>query len=208
CLIFICESIDQSSPSVSIPFYTHLLTSHRPVLAAVLRGTHSGRVEGPAGDRQAPRERCDRLPGTHTAALAALCTVSPGATVCRDAKRQIAQYVSDTLFAAESTSKRTRFIKGIQQPTLCLNTLKVLYSCCQVSKAPCQFLVDEALNTILLLLQCKLSPDDTILSQTVELTLYLLSILVIQLDHVPEPLEHSVGFITSILLQSPTPAHT
>ncbi|XP_041035943.1 serine/threonine-protein kinase 36-like [Carcharodon carcharias] len=208
CLIFICETVDQSSPAVSTPFYTHLLTTHRPVLAAVLRGTHSGRTEGPAGDRQATRERWDRLLGMHTAALAATCTVSPGATVCRQAKHQIAQYISDTLFTAESTSKRTRFIKGIQQPTLCLNTLKVLYSCCQVSKATCQLLVDEALNTLLLLLQCKLSPDDTILSQTVELTLYLLTILVIQLDHVPEPLEHSVGFITSILLQSHTPAHT
>ncbi|XP_038636280.1 serine/threonine-protein kinase 36 [Scyliorhinus canicula] len=159
---------------------------------------------GPASDKPAQR---DRVMGTHTAALAAICTVSPGATGCRHVKYQIAQYISDILFTAENTSARTRFIKGIEQPTLCLNTLKVLYSCCQVSKAPCQLLVDQALNSLLLLLQCKLCPEDAILSQTVEVTLYLLSILAIQLDHVPEPLEQSVGIITSIFLQSCTP-HT
>ncbi|XP_072341526.1 serine/threonine-protein kinase 36 [Scyliorhinus torazame] len=210
CLIFICETMDQISHPVSTSFYNQLLTTHRSVLAAVLQGTHSGppavrRTEGPASDKPAQRER---VMGTHTAALAAICTVSPGATGCRHVKYKIAQYINDILFTVENTSARTRFIKGIEQPTLCLNTLKVLYSCCEVSKAPCQLLVDQALNSLLLLLQCKLCPEDAILSQTVEVTLYLLSIVAIQLDHVPEPLEQSVGIITSIFLQSCTPAHT
>ncbi|XP_078063733.1 serine/threonine-protein kinase 36-like, partial [Mustelus asterias] len=210
CLIFICETMDQSSPSVSTSFYSHLLTTHRPVLAAILRGTHSDppgvqRVEGPASDRSSPRER---VSGTHAAALAAICTVSPGATGCRHVKYQIAQAISDNLFTTENTSKRTRFIKGLQQLALSLNTLKVLYSCCQVSKAPCQVLVDEALNCLLLLLRCEPSPSDTVQPQTVEVTLHLLSILVIQLDRVPEPLEQAVGLVTSIFLQSGTAAHT
>ncbi|XP_067883888.1 serine/threonine-protein kinase 36-like isoform X2 [Heterodontus francisci] len=173
CLMFICETMDQSSPAVSSSFYSHLLCSHQAVLTAVLRGCDRDprpvqRLESSAEDVQAARERWDRLLAANTATLAALCNVSPGATGCRDAKRKVSEYISDTLFTVDNTAKSIRFIEGIQNKSLCLSALKVLYSCCQVSKAPCQLLVDEALESLLLLLQSEVFPDDPVLSQTVE----------------------------------------
>ncbi|XP_067883889.1 serine/threonine-protein kinase 36-like isoform X3 [Heterodontus francisci] len=149
CLMFICETMDQSSPAVSSSFYSHLLCSHQAVLTAVLRGCDRDprpvqRLESSAEDVQAARERWDRLLAANTATLAALCNVSPGATGCRDAKRKVSEYISDTLFTVDNTAKSIRFIEGIQNKSLCLSALKVLYSCCQVF------------------------PDDPVLSQTVE----------------------------------------
>ncbi|XP_059499243.1 serine/threonine-protein kinase 36 isoform X2 [Stegostoma tigrinum] len=207
CLTCICETMDRSPPSVSRTFYSHLLSTHQRILATLLQGTHvdTPALQHPEGPQ---KEQWERLTATHTAALAAMCTITPGAIGCGDAKQQIAEHISNYVFAADSMPRRTRFIKGIQQPALCLSTLKVLYSCCQISEITCQLVVEEALDSLLQLLCCKLTVEDGILPMTQELTLHLLTVLVIQLDQVPESLEQKIEIITSIFLQSPAPTHT
>ncbi|XP_032895255.1 serine/threonine-protein kinase 36-like [Amblyraja radiata] len=56
------------------------------------------------------------------------------------------------------------------------------------------------------MLEKQVSPDDPVQCHNLELSLYLLSVLVIQLECVPDLLQQSAGMISSILLRSP--AHT
>ncbi|GCC42162.1 hypothetical protein chiPu_0026068, partial [Chiloscyllium punctatum] len=77
-----------------------------------------------------------------------------------------------------------------------------------LSESSCQLLVDEALDSLLQLLHCKLAVEDVVLSMTQEVTLYLLTVLLIQSDRVPESLEHSIEVITSIFHQPSAPTHT
>ncbi|XP_051865860.1 serine/threonine-protein kinase 36-like, partial [Pristis pectinata] len=205
CLILLCETMDRTSQASARRFYESLLSEHQAVLIGVLQGhqevTEQEGSEGSAAFR-------DRLQATYTAALSALCHVPPGAGGCPESKRklQVAHYVDGRLFPTENAAGTNGFLKGINEQSLALDTLKVLYSCCTVSKDTCHLVMDEAVQNLLVILENQVSPDEPVQSQTRELSLYLLSLMVIQLDRVPDTLEGATGTITAMLLRST--AHT
>ncbi|XP_069763580.1 serine/threonine-protein kinase 36 [Narcine bancroftii] len=194
CFIQLCQTMDQTSCS----FYESLLHENEPVLSTVLQVCQ--RFPQLEGLQVGMFQGCKLM--LYTAALSALCHVPPGRCHCQEAKHKVAQYISGRLLQGHN-AERKGFLQGIHDQSLALNTMKVLYSCCYISSDACQFIVDEALQSLLPLLENQMCSCDPSQTQMLEVALYLLSLTVIQLDHVPEALERATGIITSILLQSP-----
>ncbi|XP_072128102.1 serine/threonine-protein kinase 36 isoform X2 [Mobula birostris] len=204
CLILLCEAVDRTSRASSRLVYESLLSEHQAVLDSLLQGSQE--TQQPPTKQQGLEgflESQDHLQVVHTAAVAAVCHVPPGGSCCQESKRKVTQYVNNRLFPTEKPRAPNRFLNGIKDQTLVLYTLKVIYSCCNVSKDTCQLVMDEALQNLIGLLESQVSPEDPVWSQLWELSLFLLLLVVIQLDHVPDRLEDATGAVVSILLRSP-----
>ncbi|XP_055508732.1 serine/threonine-protein kinase 36-like [Leucoraja erinacea] len=196
--------MDGTSLASSRSFYESLLCQHQAVLVSVVQGC-GGLPQGGARGQgcRGAKAGGEGAEEVYTAALAALCHVAPRETCCQPAKHQVALYVTERLLAKEVGRGTGGFLDGLQDTGLTLDTLKVLYSCCNVSRDACQLVVDEVLQNILSMLEKQVSPDDPVQCHNLELSLYLLSVLVIQLECVPDLLQQSAGMISSILLRSP-----
>ncbi|XP_059810044.1 serine/threonine-protein kinase 36 isoform X2 [Hypanus sabinus] len=204
CLIVLCEAVDRTSQASSRLVYESLLSEHQVVLDSLLQGSRE--MQPPPTKQQGLEgfsESQDHLQIVHTAAVATLCHVPPGGNCCQESKCKVTQYVNNHLFPTEKPQEPNNFLNGIKDQTLVLYTLKVIYSCCNVSKDTCQLVMDEALPNLIGLLESQVSPEDPIWSQLWELSLFLLSLVVIQLDRVPDRLEDTTGAVISILLRSP-----
>ncbi|XP_075386498.1 serine/threonine-protein kinase 36 isoform X1 [Tenrec ecaudatus] len=193
CLTVLCEAMDGSSQAIANAFYSSLLTTQRAVLDGLLHGMTLPQLPfhtppGAPQVSQSLREQSEDLPGAISSALAAICTAPVGMPGCWEAKEQISRYLASQL--TESGSQlRPSLISGLQHPILCLHLLKVLYSCCHVSEHLCRVLGQEplALESLLMLVQGQVKVSDW--EESVEVTLYLLSLLVLRLQALPSGLE-------------------
>eukprot|EP00062_Callorhinchus_milii_P027843 gi/632991638/ref/XP_007884719.1/ PREDICTED: serine/threonine-protein kinase 36-like [Callorhinchus milii] len=79
------------------------------------------------------------------------------------------------------------FLSGIKHPGLSLHVLKVVFACCHVNLNLCQVVMDSCLQTFLLLLESEAAEGDASHGLDVEIVLYLLSLLVVRLQDIPEP---------------------
>ncbi|OWK12720.1 STK36, partial [Cervus elaphus hippelaphus] len=177
CFTVLCEAMDGNSWTISKAFYSSLLTTHRAVLDGLLHGLTVPQLpfHSPPGAPQVSqplREQCEDLPGAISSALAAMCTTP------------ISQHLADQL-TKDSNHLRSSLISALQHPILCLPLLKVLYSCCHVSERLCHLLGQEplALESLLKLAQGKVKVVDR--EESTEVTLYLLSLLVLRLQDLP-----------------------
>ncbi|MBZ3880629.1 Serine/threonine-protein kinase 36 [Sciurus carolinensis] len=112
---------------------------------------------------QTLREQSEDLPAAISSALAAICTAPVGLPGCWDAKEQVSWHLANQL-TEDSSQLRPSLISGLRHPILCLDLLKVLYSCCHISERLCHLLGQEplALESLLMLVQGKvrLTPPD------------------------------------------------
>ncbi|KAM9248984.1 serine/threonine-protein kinase 36 isoform 2-T2 [Dugong dugon] len=193
CFTVLCEAMDGNSRVISTAFYSSLLTMQRAVLDGLLHGLTVPQLpfHTPPGAPQVSqplREQSEDLPGAISSALAAICTAPVGLPGCWEAKEQVSRYLANQL-TEDSSQLRPSLISGLQHPILCLHLLKVLYSCCHVSERLCHLLGQEplALESMLMLVQGKVKVMDW--EESTEVTLYLLSLLVLRLQDLPSGME-------------------
>ncbi|XP_069507703.1 serine/threonine-protein kinase 36 [Ambystoma mexicanum] len=204
CLILLCEAVDLSAESIYCHFYSSLLLKHRVFFDGLLR---EGLVSGPNAVRGRDgvnvKESRDRKVAVSIVALAAICKLPTGLREGREVKEKVLQYVAETLLS-ESCKASWSFFSGFQQPTLALNTLKVVYSCCHVSLDLCRNLQrdPQALASLIMLLEGKILVPDAYIVQTTEITLYLLSLMMLQLQTVPAQLEQVAPLISALFTES------
>nr|KAF6337554.1 serine/threonine kinase 36 [Myotis myotis] len=193
CFTVLCEAMDGNSCTISKAFYSSLLTTQRAVLDGLLHGLTVPQLpfHTPPGAPQVSqplREQSEDLPGAISSALAAICVVPLGLPGCWEAKEQISRHLANQL-TEDNNQLRPSLICGLQHPVLCLHLLKVLYSCCHVSERLCRRLGQEplALKSLLMLVQGKIKVVDW--EESTEVTLYLLSLLVLRLQDLPSGME-------------------
>ncbi|XP_029463799.1 serine/threonine-protein kinase 36 [Rhinatrema bivittatum] len=190
CLVFLCEAIDTSSPSVFCHYYSSLLSIHQPVLATIICGASYQhpmltRPEGIAEDPVTGKEHRERLAGFFVAALAAASMFLPGLQDRREMKEKVSRY---------------GFLFRTSASKLALNTLKVLYSCCHVHLDLCGLLErdPQVLSSLMLLLQGKVPMPESARIQAAEGSLHLLSLLILQLHAVPSQLDLAITTVVSL----------
>nr|XP_044607356.1 serine/threonine-protein kinase 36 isoform X1 [Equus asinus] len=206
CFIVLCEAMDGNSWTVAKAFYCSLLTTQRAVLDGLLHGLTVLQlpVHSPPGAPQVSqplREQSADLPGALSSALAAICTTPVGLPGCWKAKEQITRHLANQLIE-DSTQLRPSIISGLKHPILCLHLLKILYSCCHISDHLCHLLVQEplALESLLMLVRGKVKVVDW--EESAEVTLYLLSLLVLRLQDLPSGMEKLGGEIATVFTRS------
>lgn len=206
CFIVLCEAMDGNSWTVAKAFYCSLLTTQRAVLDGLLHGLTVLQlpVHSPPGAPQVSqplREQSADLPGALSSALAAICTTPVGLPGCWKAKEQITRHLANQLIE-DSTQLRPSIISGLKHPILCLHLLKILYSCCHISEHLCHLLVQEplALESLLMLVQGKVKVVDW--EESAEVTLYLLSLLVLRLQDLPSGMEKLGSEIATVFTRS------
>ncbi|XP_054946027.1 serine/threonine-protein kinase 36 isoform X3 [Physeter macrocephalus] len=206
CFTVLCEAMDGNSWTISRAFYSSLMTTQRAVLDGLLHGLTVPQFpfHSPPGAPEASqplREQSGDLPGAISSALAALCAAPVGLPGCWEAKEQISRHLANQL-TEDSNQLRSSLISGLQHPILCLHLLKVLYSCCHVSKPLCRLLGQEplALESLWKLVQGKVKVVDW--EESAEVTLYLLSLLVLHLQDLPSGMEKLGSEVATVFTHS------
>ncbi|XP_058388994.1 serine/threonine-protein kinase 36 isoform X3 [Diceros bicornis minor] len=206
CFTVLCEAMDGNSWTITKAFYSSLLTTQRAVLDGLLPGLTVPQLpfHTPPGAPQVSqplRDQSEDLPGAISSALAAICTTPVGLPGCWEAKEQVSRHLANQLIE-DSSQLRPSIISGLQHPVLCLHLLKVLYSCCHVSERLCHLLAQEplALESLLMLVQGKVKVVDW--EEATEVTLYLLSLLVLRLQDLPSGMEKLGGEIAAVFTHS------
>ncbi|KAF6116407.1 serine/threonine kinase 36 [Phyllostomus discolor] len=206
CFTVLCEAMDGNSCTISKAFYSSLLTTQRAVLDGLLHGltTPQPPLHTPPGAPQVSqplREQGEDLPGAISSALAAICIAPLGLPGCWEAKEQISRHLADQL-TEDNNQLRPSLVSGLQHPILCLHLLKVLYSCCHVSEHLCRLLGQEplALESLLMLVQGKVKVVDW--EESTEVTLYLLSLLVLRLQDLPPGMQELGSEIAALFTRS------
>ncbi|XP_078508805.1 serine/threonine-protein kinase 36 isoform X2 [Lissotriton helveticus] len=204
CLIFLCEAMDSSTMSICSCFYSNLLSEHQALLDGLLREALPSSPHSLIGqDSNNVKESRERQVAICTAALAAICNFPTQLRDGRGVKEKVCQYVAGTLLA-ESNRTSQQFFNGFKQPAFALNTLRVVYSCCHVNLELCRSLEQhpDALDSLLLLLQGKVPMPDASRVQATELSLHLLSLIVLQLQALPLQLEQVTPVVTCLFIES------
>ncbi|XP_028365265.1 serine/threonine-protein kinase 36 isoform X4 [Phyllostomus discolor] len=206
CFTVLCEAMDGNSCTISKAFYSSLLTTQRAVLDGLLHGLTMPQppLHTPPGAPQVSqplREQGEDLPGAISSALAAICIAPLGLPGCWEAKEQISRHLADQL-TEDNNQLRPSLVSGLQHPILCLHLLKVLYSCCHVSEHLCRLLGQEplALESLLMLVQGKVRVVDW--EESTEVTLYLLSLLVLRLQDLPPGMQELGNEIAALFTRS------
>ncbi|XP_061465302.1 serine/threonine-protein kinase 36 isoform X2 [Rhineura floridana] len=184
CFIRLCESMDCTCSSISIPFYTSLLEEHHSLLDALC---HGGSCDQPAEEvsPKSVQEWSERLGAAFTAALAASCGILGGHTTCHKAKKQISQRVAEKLIE-KNNCLLPSLLSGVERSASSLNGLKVLYACCHVSQTLCHRLATpEVLSSLICHLQGKVPLTEVAQVQAAEASLRLFSLLLLQLQILP-----------------------
>ncbi|KAM6178096.1 serine/threonine-protein kinase 36 [Rhynchocyon petersi] len=192
CFTVLCEAMDGNSPDFCKAFYSSLLTTHRAVLDGILHALTVPPLpfHTPPGAPQASqplKEQSEDLPGTVSSALAAMCTAPVGLPGCWEAKEQVSRHLANQL-TEDNSQLKLSLLSGLQHPLMCLHLLKVLYFCCHTSEQLCHLLGQEplAVDSMLMLVQGKVKVVDW--EESAEVTLYLLSLLVLRLQELPSGL--------------------
>ncbi|XP_016052303.1 PREDICTED: serine/threonine-protein kinase 36 [Miniopterus natalensis] len=206
CFTVLCEAMDGNSCTISKAFYSSLLTTQRAVLDRLLHGLTVPQLpfHHPPGAPQVSQplqEHSEDLLGAISSALAAICIAPLGLPGCWEAKEQISRHLANQL-SEDNNQLRPSLICGLQHPILCLHLLKVLYSCCHVSEHLCHRLGQEplALESLLMLVQGKVKVVDW--EESTEVTLYLLSLLVLRLQDLPPGMEKLGSEIATLFTHS------
>ncbi|XP_044294432.1 serine/threonine-protein kinase 36 [Varanus komodoensis] len=177
CFTCLCESMDNTCPSISVPFYTSLLEDHHLLLNALCQGASLSPKEGSLA-----LEWNQSLAVAFTSALAASCGIPGGHSTCHRAKKKISQRIAEKLTEKDNQLLPSLF-SGVECPASFLNGLKVLYACCHVSQTLCHHLATpEVLSSLVHYLQGKVPLAEVAQAQSVEASLRLFSLLLFQLQ--------------------------
>ncbi|XP_010138564.1 PREDICTED: serine/threonine-protein kinase 36, partial [Buceros rhinoceros silvestris] len=186
CFTLLCERLDATHRSISAPFY------------ASLREEHAA-MEAKSAHEQSP---C--VADLFVAALAAACSIPLERSSCREAKKQVAQEVAEKLMEREG-HELGRLLGRLEHPSCSLNVLKILYAGCHASPSLCQCLgrSQQLWSSLMQFSKGKVPMAEVAQGAACEASLYLLALLILQLQASPPRLEEVVALAVDLITQSP-----
>ncbi|NXS48999.1 STK36 kinase, partial [Balaeniceps rex] len=206
CFTLLCESLDATCPSVSVPFYASLREERQPLLNRLLQGSISEQpaLRGSAMEAKSGHDHSLHVADLFMAALAAACSIPLERNSCREAKQQVARDVAEKLVEGES-KQLGRLLGRLEHPSCSLNVLKILYAGCHASPSLCQHLgrSQQLWGSLMQLSKGKVPVAEVAQGAACEASLYLLALLTLQLQASPPRLEDVVTLAMDLITQSP-----
>ncbi|KAM4608180.1 serine/threonine-protein kinase 36 [Discoglossus pictus] len=196
CLVSLCESVDYGALPDCPTLYNTLLSEHCDLLDKVIERSppQTGNINK-AGSGDVAAE--DLF--VFADALAALCNIPLSRDHCQ-VKEKVALYVAERFLSKQDTLF-DKFITGLQLSNGILSRLKVLYFCCHASLDLCHLLANDAhaLRSLVFLLEGEVSHWDVSQIRAVQLSFFLMSLLVLRLQSLPEPMSHVMAPLQHLL---------
>ncbi|XP_070572421.1 serine/threonine-protein kinase 36-like [Ptychodera flava] len=215
CLVYICEVIDGTPAVFCDAFYSSLATAHSDVIDALLTFTLPDKttlqkLEAATRDPQEAAERYEQACSLCIGSLATIVNLPLNSGDSTDGKRKMALCVAEKLIDSKHEAVSDNFLRQLRHANNCENTLKVLYSCCQMSTQICEYLITRSyhITSLLLILQGKVELADMSQNTVYELTLHTLTVVLIQLRDVPEIIRDASLLFTAVFLDSQIASHT
>ncbi|NXB09788.1 STK36 kinase, partial [Cnemophilus loriae] len=206
CFTQLCQSLDTTDPSISAHFYTRLQEEHQPLLNRLLQGSISEQpaLQGAAVEGKSAHDQSPCVADLFLAALAAACSIPLERNSCREAKQQVAHTVAEKLMEGES-QQLARLLGRLEHPGCSLNVLKILYAGCHACPNLCQHLgrSQPLWGSLMQLLKGEVPVVEVAQEAICEASLYLLTLLTLQLQASPPRLEEVVTLAVDLITQSP-----
>ncbi|KAM4025845.1 LOW QUALITY PROTEIN: serine/threonine-protein kinase 36 [Anomaloglossus baeobatrachus] len=202
CLVSLSESTSCGRLDECAPLYQALLSDYTHALDKIIERSL------PTGESSLPEMSLPTAPDTpctkdkhklFTQVLAALCEVS-GAAEQRQHREKVWLYVSGRLLL-DSGAPLFRFLSGLCRVPCVVSLLKVVYGCCHASLDVCQRLTScsSALQDILFFINGEVHLWDAPRVHAAELSLLILSLLVLRLQSVPDTVLASSAALLPLL---------
>ncbi|XP_063791575.1 serine/threonine-protein kinase 36 isoform X2 [Pseudophryne corroboree] len=188
CLVSLCIAADCGPIADCAALYSSLLSQDKAVFHKIITAVTEEKVSGEG-----------HVWSLYTDVLAAVCDV-PVSAEHRLLKEKVSSYVSEMLLA-DSAAPFTRFVTRLANSPCVLSQLKVLYSCCHSSHEVCNRLAKDtcALQSVLSFLSGEIHLWDPSRMYTAELSLFLISLLALRLQSLPDEILHLVNVISPLI---------
>ncbi|CAG5136281.1 unnamed protein product, partial [Candidula unifasciata] len=215
CIIYLSDANERSMVEHPVSYYTSLVSQHRDSLDAIFAHTRAEPsvltrlTEIAEGNIQAAAERMEHMILQAISCLAAITYVSQGADVSKEGKRKVAEYVAEKI-TRNGDARGDEFLDLMRHPVHCSVVLKVVYSCSQSSAMFCEFLNNNPahVDSLMAIIMEKVEVADMEINTVVELVLYILCVIVIQTQSMPEPLADAAAMMVGLFLDSTLASHT
>ncbi|KAK3796590.1 hypothetical protein RRG08_057839 [Elysia crispata] len=215
CVIYLSEAHERGRVQDADQYYSSLVSQHPASLDAIFLSTQGDPAvlkrltEIAEGNVQAATERMEQMILQAIASLASLVYLPQESETLKEGKRKVAEYLAEKL-TRNVEAEGDQFLILLRHPAHCCAILKLLYSCCQASVDLCMFLNNspEHVNSLIGIVEGKVEIADMEVNTVVELVLYTLSVVVIQVQALPTPLADSAAMMVGLFLDSTLASHT
>lgn len=211
CLQYLCEVMDRNKMFNSHSFYSSLSSKSSQTLNCVFLGTYDKKLathqSSIVTDKKPENENEILL---CLSCLSAMVHLSLIALASDQSKRKLALELAELMMLERNQEITDHFYQMINSMQTCCNVLRILYSCYQVSPALCAHTAakDNFVRSLLSVLLGEVDVPDMEMSTVIEITIHILSTIVIQLEQLPIILKNSSDLIVSIFLESQLANHT
>ncbi|GFN99541.1 serine/threonine-protein kinase 36 [Plakobranchus ocellatus] len=216
CVIYLSEAHERGRVQDADQYYTSLVSRHKASIDAIFRATQGDPAvlkrltEIAEGNIQAASERMEQMILQAISSLASLTYVPQEDTeTLKDGKKKISEYLAEKI-TRNTEAEGDQLLILLRHPAHCCAVLKLLYSCCQASVDLCMFLNNypEHVDSLIGIVMGKVEIADMEVNTVVELVLYTLSVVVIQVQAMPMPLADSAAMMVGLFLDSTLASHT
>ncbi|XP_059141268.1 serine/threonine-protein kinase 36-like [Physella acuta] len=215
CVIYLSGAYERARVENPDKYFASLVTKHRDGLDSIFiltrgdPGVLNRLTELAEGNVQMAAERMEQIILQAISCLASLTFVSQDAVVNKDGKKRVAEYLAEKI-SKNSNDIGHEFLLLMRHPLHCSNVLRVVYSCCQASAEFCHFLDknSEHVDSLIGIIMGKVEMADMEVNTVIEMVIYTLSVIVIQIQVMPQPLTDSAAMMVGLFLDSTLASHT
>nr|KAG5700609.1 hypothetical protein BaRGS_015405 [Batillaria attramentaria] len=202
CVIYLSEAVDRGPVTTAEQYYQNLVLVHHNVIDTLLYLTKADQLmlqtlsELPEVTLEMAAERLEQMVGLAAGCLSCFVQVPLRSTVALEGKKKVSEYIGEKLSRRSEQDVATGFLFLMQSPADCSAILKVVYACCQASPTFCRYICedDKHLDCLLAILFGKVPVADMEVNTVVEMVLYILCALVIQLQQLPDKQQQALLF--------------
>ncbi|CAL1543188.1 unnamed protein product [Lymnaea stagnalis] len=215
CITFLSGAHERARVEDPDRYFSSLVTKHKESLDAMMLTTRGDPAvlkrltELQEGNIQAAADRMEHMIQQAISTLSSLVYVTQEPEANKDGKKTVAEYLAEKIIKNKD-QYGDEFLLLMRHPIHCSGTLKVVYSCCQASQGFCEFLNKrpEHVDSMIGIIMGKVELVDMEVNTVIELVIYTLSVIVIQLQAMPQPLADSAAMMVGLFLDSTLASHT
>ncbi|BFZ18847.1 hypothetical protein BsWGS_21886 [Bradybaena similaris] len=215
CIIYLSEANERSMVEHPDNYYSSLVAQHKDGIDAIFTQTRAEpsvltRLTDIAeGNIQAAAERMEHMILQAISCLAAITYVSQEAGASKEGKKKVAEYFAEKI-TKNNAARGDDLLVLMRHPIHCSMVLKVVYSCSQASVMFCEFLNNHPahVDSLMAIIMEKVEIADMEINTVVELVLYILCVIVMQTQTMPEPLTDTAAMMVGLFLDSTLASHT
>ncbi|XP_064613402.1 LOW QUALITY PROTEIN: serine/threonine-protein kinase 36-like [Liolophura sinensis] len=216
CVVYMCEVMERDKHENASQFFSTVASKQTAALNALLHCIPNDTtqlkkmIELFEGDVEQAEQRQAGVTHQLIGALAALTYLPLNPESGLNGKRKVAKYLGDEMALSTNDAITDAFLMCLRFPSSCGNSLKIVYSCCQMSSTLCAYIADhdKHTETLLDILLGKVMVSDMEVNSVIEITLHILSTLVIQLQRIPAVLGDKSSLVISVFVESQIASHT